>query len=156
MNISELIPEIPIFCTLDPEEVKILKQHIEKKVYNENEAIFAENDPGDGLYIIAIGGVKIVKSLDATHDKALAGFAEKEFFGEMALLDGKARSAAAVAVRKCVILKVSIENFNALMNEAPFTAMKIITQIACHLAIRLRVTNTKLAELENYRLLRSS
>jgi len=41
-----------------------------------------------------------------------------------------------------------------LMNKSSFAALKIISQIACHLSIRLRTTNLKLAELENEKLLR--
>ena len=127
MNITDLLPQVPIFCTLDPEEILILKKFIEKKSYKEGEPVFAEKDPGDGVYIVAVGAVKVVKSLDATHDKVLAGFHDKDFFGEMALLDGKPRSAAAVAARASVLLKISVENFDGLMHEAPFAAMTVIS-----------------------------
>lgn len=154
MNINELLPQIPVLCTLEPDELAAVRELMEKKVYPENAAVFKEKDPGDGMYIVAVGAVKIVKSLDGKSDKVLAGFAEKEFFGELALLDGKPRSASAITARQSVLLKISVENFNKMMHQAPFAALKIISQIACHLALRLRDTNMKLAELENYRLLR--
>lgn len=155
MNINDLLPQIPILCTLDPPELEAVKRRSEKKVYPEGANVFREGDPGDGLYIIAVGAVKIVKVIDATNEKVFAGFSEKEFFGELALLDGKPRSASAVVVRPSVLLKISVENFNLLMNEAPFAALKIISQIACHLAVRLRESNVRISELENYRMLRS-
>lgn len=156
MNINDLLPEIPIFCTLEPGELEVVKTRLEKKVYPENATVFREGDPGDGVYVVALGAVKISKTIDGKNEKVLAGFAEKEFFGELALLDGKPRSASASVTRSTVLLKISVENFNLLMHEAPFAALKIISQIACHLAIRLRDTNIRLSELENYRMLRSS
>ncbi|MBL4889430.1 MAG: cyclic nucleotide-binding domain-containing protein [Candidatus Lindowbacteria bacterium] len=154
MNISDLLVQVPIFCTLEVEEHAILRESIEQKRYKPEEFIFEEKDPGDGLYVIAMGAVRIVKNLDGVNNRTLAGITDLDFFGEMALLDGKPRSAGAVAARDTVILKLSNENFNTLMNSNPFIAMKVITQIACHLAARFRDTNMKLAEAENYRLLR--
>lgn len=154
LNINELLPQIPIFCTLEPDEIAALRPYIERLSFGENAAVFREGDPGDGIFVVAVGAVKITKNIDGTNEKVLAGFAEKEFFGELALLDGKARSASAIATRSSVLLKVSAANFNKLMNESPFAALKIVSQIACHLAIRLRDTNIRLSELENYRLLR--
>ncbi len=154
LNINELLPEIPIFCTLEPDEITVLRKYLERKSFAENTHVFHEGDPGDGLFVVAVGAVKIAKNIDGTNEKVLAGFAEKEFFGELALLDGKSRSASAIATRASVLLKISAENFNKLMTESPFAALKIVSQIACHLSMRLRDTNIRLSELENYRLLR--
>jgi len=154
MNINELLPQIPIFCTLDSEELEIVKKHLEKKVLHENEIVFEEGEIGNAMYIIAIGAVKAIKRIDENNYKVVGTFTDMDFFGELALLDGQPRSAGAVVTRSTVLLKLSFDNFRKLINSHPFTALKIISQIACHLSIRLRETNMKLAELESFRLLK--
>ncbi len=154
VNLNDLLPQIPILATLEADELAAVKEILERKVLPEHATVFAEGDPGDGLYIVAVGAVKIVKRIDHQNEKVLAGMVEKSFFGEMALLDGKPRSAAAVTTRASVLLKVPNTRFNAFMQTHPFAALKIVSQIACYLSIRLRDTNIRLAELENYRLLR--
>jgi len=154
VTIDEVLAHVPIFATLDPEELVAVKQALEKKVYAENAVVFEEKAPGDGLYIVAIGAVKIVKNIDAGNRRALAGFIEGDFFGEMALLDGKPRSAGAVTTRPSVLFRISVEHFNQLMHSAPFAALKIVSQIACFMAMRMREIDMRLAELENFRLLR--
>lgn len=154
INLKTLLPQIPIFATLEPEELEVARECLERKVLPENTVVFAEGDPGDGLYIVAMGAVKICKRIDDQNEKVIAAMAEKSFFGELALLDGKPRSASAVTTRPSVLLKISNEWFNAYMRKYPFAALKIVSQIACYLSIRLRDTNLRLAELENYRLLR--
>jgi CRP-like cAMP-binding protein len=154
MKIEEVLATIPIFATLEGEELGILKGYVEQKTFQAGAVIFREKDPGDALYIVAKGGVRITKDLDGKNSVALAGFVENDFFGELALLDGSPRSADAIAARPTVLLSISNENFHRLMQAAPFTALKIISQIACHLSIRLRQATAKIAELENWRLLR--
>jgi CRP/FNR family transcriptional regulator, cyclic AMP receptor protein len=154
MNINDLLPQIPIFATLEPEEIPVVKEYLEKKMYGEGAPVFREGDPGDGLYIVALGAIKIMKRIDDKNEKVLAGFTDTDFFGELALLDGKPRAASAIATRSSVLLKLSVENFNKLMYQAPFAALKVVSQIAYHLSIRLRDTNIRLAELENYKILR--
>lgn len=154
MILQEFLPTVPIFATLEPAEIEILARHVESKVYAENEYIFRENDPGEALYVVAAGAVRIVKMIDGQHSKSLTALVDRDFFGEMALLDGQRRSASAQAARRSTVLRVTNERFQALMQEAPYAALKIIMQIACHLAARLRATNQMVAELESWRILR--
>lgn len=154
MKIEEVLALVPIFSTLEPEEIGILKGFVQQKSFPENAVIFREKDPGDALYIVAKGGVRILKNLDGKNSITLAGFLENEFFGELALLDGSPRSADAVAGRASVLLSITVSEFHRMMQDAPFVALKIISQIACHLATRLRQATNKIAELENWRLLR--
>lgn len=154
VNLKTLLPQIPIFATLEPEELEAVRECLERRILNENAVVFAEGDPGDGLYVVAVGAVKITKRIDGQNEKILAPMSEMSFFGELALLDGKPRSASAVTTRSSVLLKIGTDRFNAFMQTHPFAALKIVSQIACYLSIRLRDTNLRLAELENYRLLR--
>ena len=154
MILRDFLPTVPIFSTLEPEEVEALTKYVEQKVYNDDEYVFRETEPGDAVYIVAAGAVRIIKMIDGQHSKTLAAIVEREFFGEMALLDGMARSASAQAARKSTLLKVSNEKFRLMMEQHAYVALKIIMQIACHLAARLRATNQMVAELESWRILR--
>ena len=63
-----------------------------------NEIIFQEDEPGDSLYLIARGSVKISKKGWEGQQETLAYLMERDFFGEMALVDSGKRSAQAAAV----------------------------------------------------------
>lgn len=154
MNINELLPKIPIFSTLDANELNLVRSYLEKLVLHENSILFEEGDPGDAMYIVAVGAVKATKRIDDSNYKILGNFTDGNFFGELALLDGQPRSAGAVVTRSSVIFKLTFDNFRKLMNTSPFAALKIISQIACYLSIRLRDSNMKIAELESFRLMK--
>lgn len=154
MILKDFLPTVPIFSTLDAHEVEILVKYVEQKIYQEGELAFREGDPGDAVYVVLAGAVRIVKMIDGQHSKSLAAFVERDFFGELALLDGHPRSASAQAARRSTLLKISNARFGELMQSEPYVAMKIVMQIACHLAARLRATNQMVAELESWRILR--
>ena len=84
-----------------------------------NDIIFEENDPGDSLYLIAKGSVKISKRGRAGQQETLAYLMECDFFGEMALVDTGKRSAQAAAVDRAVIGRIGRDGWELLLRIAP-------------------------------------
>jgi CRP-like cAMP-binding protein len=104
--------------------------------------VFAEGEPGDELYIIQKGAVKIVKIAD-NNEILLAVLRPGDIFGEMALLESKPRTACAVAYEDCVLLMVSKSNFAQTVTAQP----QIIAKLTVLLAERIwfiykQITNT--------------
>lgn len=109
-----------------------------EKQLKSGEILFKEGAPGDEMYLIRSGKIRIVKDLEGTK-KTLAVIGEGEFFGEMALLDKRPRSAAAIAETDAKLIIVDRNAFLSSVNKNPFIKYIIET-----LTTRLRKTNNML------------
>jgi CRP/FNR family cyclic AMP-dependent transcriptional regulator len=109
-----------------------------EKHLRSGEVLFKEGDVGDEMYLIRSGKIRIVKDLEGTK-KTLAVIGEGEFFGEMALLDKRPRSAAAIAETDAKLIIVDRNAFLSSVNKNPFIKYIIET-----LTTRLRKTNNML------------
>jgi CRP-like cAMP-binding protein len=88
------------------------------RLYAKDTMIFSDAEPGEELYIIRRGAVKIVKIVN-NQEVLLAVLKEGDIFGEMALLEAKPRSASAVAYEDCELLMVSRVNFERMVAAEP-------------------------------------
>jgi len=102
------------------------------RTYPKDTMIFSEGQPGDELYIIQKGSVKIVKIVD-NNEVLLAVLKQGDIFGEMALLESKPRSANAIAYEDCTVLAVNKENFERMVGTQP----QIISRLTQLLAERI-------------------
>lgn len=102
------------------------------RVYPKDTMIFSEGQPGEELYIIQKGSVKITKIVD-NNEVLLAVLKLGDIFGEMALLEAKPRSASAVAFEDCQLLAVNRENFQRMVSTQP----QIVTRLTQLLAERI-------------------
>ncbi|MFP3041726.1 cyclic nucleotide-binding domain-containing protein [Treponema primitia] len=97
--------------------------------YAKDTMIFSEGEPGDELYIIQKGSVKIIKIAD-NNEVLLAVLKTGDIFGEMALLESKLRTACAVAYENCVLLTVSRVNFARMVTSQPQIIAKLTTLLS--------------------------
>jgi CRP-like cAMP-binding protein len=100
--------------------------------YPKNNMIFSEGEPGDKLYILQKGAVKIVKIVDKK-EVLLAVLKPGDIFGEMALLEAKPRTACAVAYEDCEVLTVNRDNFERMAA----SQSQMITRLTMLLADRI-------------------
>ncbi|GIX41978.1 MAG: cAMP-binding protein [Leptospiraceae bacterium] len=107
---------------------KIQKQEI-NRFYAKGQIIFCENEPGDELYIIKKGSVKISKLISGK-ETILAVLKTGDIFGEMALLDNRPRSATAIAAEDCELAAINRQNFDKLVKEQPIMAERLITLLS--------------------------
>lgn len=106
--------------------------------YQPGEIIFEENDPGDSLYLIAEGSVKISKKGRGGQQETLAYLMAEDFFGEMALIDTGKRSAQAAAVDDVLVGRIDRQGWNLLLRVAPNQVMSNFTKTV---TARLRQNN---------------
>jgi len=92
--------------------------------YPDNTVLFLESEPGDELFIIQDGRVKITKLMD--DEILLAVLKTGDIFGEMALLDNKPRSASAVSYGEVTVLAIDKSNFEGVVQAQPQLATKLI------------------------------
>src|SRR5438093_7090345 len=78
-------------------EREALQRAAQAKSFSKGQAIFCEGDEGDGIYIVKSGEVQIIASLEQGEPRKLSRIGPGDFFGELAVLDSRPRSATAAA-----------------------------------------------------------
>ena len=132
----ELLSGCALFSNLEQRELELLAPRLKPVSFSRNATIFLKGDPGDSLYIIRQGRVKIGLINSEGKDLIINIYGEGEVFGEMSLFDGLARSATATAMVKVEALQLSRADFAAALAALPALATKIIAL----LSRRLRYT----------------
>lgn len=92
--------------------------------YPDNTMLFSESEPGDELFIIQDGKVKITKIV--AEEILLAVLKPGDIFGEMALLDNKPRSASAISYGDVTVLAINKSNFEGMVQAQPQLATRLI------------------------------
>ncbi len=116
--------------------------------FNRGESIFREGEPGDALYLILDGEVRISKHIEGVGEEALAFLPDGSCFGEMALMEGRSsRSASAIAQKDCEVARLKRDDFLELMDRDKDLAIEILWGFVKILSLRLRNSNDKVAFL---------
>lgn len=113
------------------------------KVFTSGETVFAEGAEGDRMYVLLEGAVELRKKVGKGETVLKTVSAVNDFFGEMALIDGRPRSASAVAVKASRLLVIDGPTFeNMILTNGKF-ALKIIKV----LSDRIRHSNSTIESL---------
>src|SRR5438477_6839523 len=89
---------VPLFSSLDSKATAELGEYLTIHDYPSSAMIFRNGDPGDAMYLIDVGKVRISITDTDGADVTLAELGPGDFFGEMSMLDGHGRSANAMAM----------------------------------------------------------
>lgn len=136
--------QVPVFDGLSDKELDEIEKLTHERKYQAEEHIFKDKAPAEGMFIIISGGVEIYLENDGSKN-VLAELSDQDFFGEIALLDKKPRSAGAVATAPSILLGFFRPDLLSLMERNPALSSKILTNLGAVLAERLRKTNELLA-----------
>ncbi|PIE05518.1 MAG: cAMP-binding protein, partial [Sorangium cellulosum] len=104
-----------IFAGLTEDGLRLLANIAWKETFPPGTNIFEQGSPGDRLYLILEGRVRIGRSVSGMGEEALAMLEPGAVFGEMALFDEAPRSADAHAHEACVLLSITKERFEDLL-----------------------------------------
>ena len=113
--LAETLSAIPLFAGLDAAGMESLGREMRVRRFRRNEVIFHQGDPGEALFIVLSGAVKIVLPGESGDEAILATLRPGDFFGELALLDGAPRSATAAALEPTETLVLPRERFRELI-----------------------------------------
>jgi len=142
-DIAECLDEIHVFSDLSQEELEKVANLCTPRTYPKNSMIILEEEFGDTVFGIIIGTVKITRVNDEGKEVILALLGQGELFGELAVLDGEARSANALAQEQCTLLAFPKGEFlNLLKNN-----FKISFALMGELAKRLRKSDQQIEAL---------
>jgi CRP-like cAMP-binding protein len=138
-----VLREQPIFCDLDPEALDQLCRYAKHTTLKRGTTIVSKGDPGNSLIVVISGTIKISVSSPDGRSAILNLIGPGEIFGEVAVLDGKARTADATANSNCEIYVIDRRDFIPFVRSQPALAMKFI-ELLC---TRLRWTSDQVEEV---------
>jgi CRP/FNR family cyclic AMP-dependent transcriptional regulator len=130
MSQPSLLACVGIFTSLQEPELRQLAALCRTRTFKRGEVIFHERDPGNALYIIQSGQVKIVLISDEGEETILNVQGPEEALGELALIDGTPRSATAVAMERVQALTLYRDDFLGLLEEHPSAALAVMGGLA--------------------------
>jgi CRP/FNR family cyclic AMP-dependent transcriptional regulator len=113
--ILESLATIPFFSGLDPVALERVASGMRSRRFRRGEVIFHLGDPGDALFVIVSGDVKISLPSETGDEAILATLRPGEVFGELALLDGAPRSASATALTATETVVLPRDRFRELI-----------------------------------------
>jgi len=142
-NETVYLKQVPLFAGLADEDIGELMSVAKRRTFRSGEVIFHREDPGQVLYVIKEGKVKISLISPDGQEISLVVFGKGECFGEFALLDGLPRSADAVAMEKVECYTLQRSDFHKAIMKNP----KIAIQVMEVLSKRLRSTDQMVEDL---------
>ncbi len=138
----DAIRSVPLFASLDDEATRELRSLLRTREAAAGTALFRAGDDGDAMYLIESGCVRIAVTDDDEKEIVLAELARGDFFGEMAIIDGKQRSADAVIAEDARLAVLSRENFLRFIRNNPLVALEMLSATFS----RLRTTDKMLQQ----------
>ncbi|MGY3451020.1 Crp/Fnr family transcriptional regulator [Bradyrhizobium sp. USDA 4353] len=133
----------PIFRELESDALDQLCRYAKPTTLKRGATIFSKGDPGSSLYAVISGTVKISVSSPDGRNAILNLISAGEIFGEVAVLDGRERTADATANTNCEILVIDRREFLPFVKSQPVLAMKFI-ELLCD---RLRWTSDQVEQV---------
>ena len=116
----EALHSSPLFAGLDDATLTLCADAMRGRKFRRGETVFHVEDPGDALFLVTSGEIKIVlPSEEGAEPVILTTVGRGGFFGELALLDGRPRSASAIAVRPAETLVLRRDAFDRLVDAEP-------------------------------------
>ncbi len=140
---DDALMHAPLFSALDAEAATALRASMVESRVPRGDVIFAEGEPGDRMYVILDGKVKLGQTSVDGRESLLAVLGPGEVFGELSLFDPGPRTATATAVTDVVVIGLGHDNLRPWLAGRPEVAESLLQA----LAQRLRRTNETLADL---------
>jgi CRP/FNR family cyclic AMP-dependent transcriptional regulator len=139
----EALRSCRLFAGTSRESLTGISRTLRARKFRRGEVLFHEGDPGDSLFIVASGSVKVVVPSDQGDEAILATLGPGDSLGELSLLDGVPRSASAIAIEPVEALMLPREQFLSLLA----TDASLRAAVLGHLAAELRRLTTHVADL---------
>ena len=133
----------PVFREFPPAVIERLATYMTRRTVPQGAMIFAKGDPGTTLMAVLSGSVRISVSGGDGHEAVLNIIKPGQVFGEIALLDGRARTGDAVAMSDCELMVIDRRDFIPFLHREPDVVLKLI-EILC---ARIRRTSAQVEDL---------
>jgi CRP/FNR family transcriptional regulator, cyclic AMP receptor protein len=136
-----LLKRVPLFSELSPEELERISRVAVPRSYPKGVRVFHEGDHSDACYIVRSGDLRVTREHSDGRAIALATLGPGDIFGELAMLDGEARSASVEALSDCELLALPASDVRALLRGSAEITVKLVIA----LTRRLRESNERIS-----------
>ncbi|MDR1999273.1 MAG: Crp/Fnr family transcriptional regulator [Frankiaceae bacterium] len=140
---DEVLKRAGLFQGVDPDDVEALGQRFEVIDVPRGAVVFHEGEPGDSLYIVISGKIKLGKRSADGRENLVAVMGPADQFGELSLFDPGPRTSTAVAVTDAQLARLPKDALHQWIIDKPRLGLQMLRAVAR----RLRRTNTMLADL---------
>ena len=141
--IADFLTSVPLFTGLPADELLRFAEVTREKTYPKGSVILFEDDPGDSLFVVREGRVKVVLVGEDGREVILGVLGVGEHFGELSLIDDQPRSAHVIAMEDSTVLVLRREDFRRRVEASPSVAWALLSE----LSRRLRVADGKIGGL---------
>jgi CRP-like cAMP-binding protein len=143
MDIADFLATVPLLSRIPPEELRRFGDVTRDKQYPKGSVILFEDDPGDSLFIVRAGRVKVVLVSEDGREVILGVLGVGEHFGELSLIDDQPRSAHVIAMEDATLLVLRRDDFRRRVEANPSVAWALLAE----LSRRLRRADGKIGGL---------
>jgi CRP/FNR family cyclic AMP-dependent transcriptional regulator len=141
--VDDAVRRAPLFAALEDDAAAALQASMTEAALRRGQVLFTEGEPGDRLYIVTAGKIKLGRTSADGRDNLLAVLGPGEMFGELSLFDPGPRTATATAITDSVVIGLGHQDLTPWLESRPEVAPPLLQA----LAQRLRRTNENLADL---------
>ncbi len=139
--IVDLIRRVPLFSELETDDLEQIASVAIPRSYPKGVRVFHEGDHSDACYIVRSGDLRVTREHPDGRAIALATLGTGDIFGELAMLDGEARSASVEALTECELLALPAADVRRLLAASAEITVKLVVA----LTRRLREANERIA-----------
>ena len=129
MTLVKVLASVPLFADLSDVQLQTVAEYARRRVFQERDVIVQRNSPGDALFIVISGKVKVSWTTE-DGETIIAVFSAGDFFGELSVLDGEQRSADVIALEPTEVLALSTEDVHACINRFPAISIALLRGLA--------------------------
>lgn len=139
MLLRDMLRRVPLFSELDPTELAEIERLVRTRQVPKKSIIVHEAEPGDSLFIVLEGMVKISSYSADGKEIVLALLGKGAFFGEMSLLDQQPRSATVTTLEASRLAQISRRDLEPLLLARPAITLKLLAEVVARLRKTSRV-----------------
>jgi CRP-like cAMP-binding protein len=125
----KIIGRLPFFKHLPADAIAEINRLFEDRDVPAEQAIYFEGDPGEYLYLVAMGKVKLMRHTSAGREVLLDILRGGEYFGSLSVPGGRGYTETAMAQTDCCILQISSSNFEKVLNTYPDVTMRVLNAV---------------------------
>lgn len=139
----DIVTRSPLFSGLDEAAASALLELTERGTFKRGQVIFTEGDPGDKLYVVTSGKIKLSRTSHDGRENLLAVLGPGEIIGEISFFDPGPRTASAITVSETEVLSLAHAHLGPFLEQNSGASVAMLGA----LAHRLRRTNDSVADL---------
>jgi CRP/FNR family cyclic AMP-dependent transcriptional regulator len=130
VDTTDFLSTVPLLSGLDASEIARFAELTRERAYPRGSIIVFEDDPGDSLFIVRAGRVKVVLIGEDGREVILGILGVGDHFGELSLIDGQPRSAHVIAMEDTQLIVLRREDFRRRVEESPAVAWALLVELS--------------------------